>query len=816
MQDKIDTAALLSRVDIVSVIDRFVPLKKSGAEYEACCPFHTESTPSFKVNPTKQIYHCFGCGEGGDAIKFVQKYQGLSFVDACKALGDDSVIDSGAAPVRRELAREKKESPWTSILPAPEDAPEPPKAHVVRGMPETVWPYRDTNGAVLGYVYRFRTSNGGKETLPLSWCRHGESGLAKWHWMSFPEPRPLYGLDRLAAKPDAVVLVVEGEKCADAGHAELPELAVVSWPGGGKAVKKADFAPLYGRKVMLWADCDGKQVPLTKAEKDALTQAGKDAGLDDAAIKATIEAAQSAKPLLDEAEQPGVKTMAQIAEQLLENGCDVWNVRIPLPGEKPDGWDIADAVVGGLTGSALADHIRANVVRLAQAWEGEEGIPAESGGHFDPPPAGAGHGDDGGWSRSWRRELLRRDGKLIDCRENIYLMLRHHPEWRGVLWADEFARKIVKRRPAPWESEADFVTGSEWGEDDDLRLGLWLAQQERLIVQSAGNLAASVGWAAREQRCHPVREYLDALVWDGIERTSDWLTDYMGVKKTEYTMLVARMFMIGMVARIYQPGCQMRAMPIFEGAQWRGKSTAVRILGGQWFGDTPIDLNNKDAYQLIQGKWLYEIAELDAFNRSETTRIKAFISSREDRFRAPYDRAPKDWPRNTLFFGTTNQDEYFKDQSGNSRYWPLRAEEIGHINLDGLIQARDQLFAEAVALYHRGERWHPTREEQQQLFEPEQADREIADPWQSRIAKWLRGIPEDRVTTNDILDMLKIDPGKVDSARQMSTRIGIAMRRIGWIKKRDTGRDREYYYHRPDSWIGGEGNVTQGDDHAPF
>lgn len=816
MRDKINTDALLSKVDIVAVIDRLVPLKKSGAEYEACCPFHTENTPSFKVSPTKQFFQCFGCGAHGDAIEFLQQYQGLSFVDACKSLAGESVVE-GEAPARHEVAREKKLSPWTPILPAPADAPEPPKAHVVRGLPERVWCYRDTNDAVLGYVYRFKTSNGGKETLPLSWCRHGESKMEKWHWMSFPEPRPLYGLNRLHAKPLATVLLVEGEKCADAGHENLPELAVVSWPGGGKAVKKTDWAPLFGRKVILWADCDAKREPLVKAEKDALTQAGKESGLSTEAIRASIDAAQAAKPLLEEHDQPGVKTMAQIAELLLDHGCEVWSMKIPAPGEKPDGWDIADAVDEGLTGSALADYIRANVVRLAQAWEGEEDLPTDDGGeHFDPPPAGAG-GDDGGWARSWRRELLRKDGKLVDCRENVYMMLRNHPQWRGVLWADEFARKIVKRRPAPWDTDASFVHGMEWGEDDDLRLGLWLAQQERLLVRSTEVLASSVGWAARDSRCHPVREYLDGLQWDRQERLADWLTDYLGVRKTPYTILSGRLFLIAMVARIYQPGCPMRSMPILEGSQFKGKSTALRILGGKWFGDTPIDLNNKDSYQLIQGRWVYEIAELDAFSRAESTRVKAFISSQEDRFRAPYDRAPKEWPRQTVFTGSTNQDEYFKDQSGNTRYWPWRVEEVDRINLEGLSDARDQLFAEAVELYRRGDRWHPTREEQQQLFEPEQTDREISDPWQSIITKWLRGSMESKVSVTTILtDCLKIEAGKLDSARQMSTRVGIAMKRIGWIKKRETGRDREYYYHRPDSWTAGIGDVNPGDDHAPF
>lgn len=820
--DRVDTAELLSRVDIVDVIDGYVPLAKSGAEYEACCPFHTESTPSFKVSPAKQFYNCFGCGANGDAIKFLQEYSGLSFLDACRELGADVAAPaapaSGAAaprePVQRAPIREKQESPWTPIMPAPTNAPPPPRAHVKRGLPERVWCYRAADGAVLGYVYRFKTSTGGKAVLPLTWCRCDDTGEVAWHWMAMPEPRPLYGLDELAARPDDAVLLVEGEKCKDVGTEQLPGLVVVSWPGGGKAVRKVDWSPLFGRKVLTMADCDAKRTPLTPAEVEAIVDDGRLAGMPagkarTALVKALSERhqaalaeAQAAKPLLPEADQPGVKTMAQIAAILLENGSKVWNVKIPAPGEKPDGWDIADAVDEGLVGEVLADFIRSNSSLLAAASEGVEMPSGGAGkGASTPSPAGASDGSSGDGSNAWRRELLRKDDRLIDCRENVYLMLRNHPAWKGVLWADEFARKIVKRKPTPWESEADFVPGAKWDEDDDLRLGLWLAQSERLLIRSADTLAASVGWVARESRWHPVRDYLDSLVWDGVSRLGDWLTDYLGVKKVEYTILSGRLFLISMVARIYKPGCQMRAMPILEGVQFRGKSTALRILGGEWYGDTPLDLNSKDTYQLIQGRWLYEVAELDAFNKADATRIKAFISSQEDRFRAPYDRAPREWPRSTVFCGTTNQDEYFKDPTGNTRYWPWRVEEVDQVNLDGLAAARDQLFAEAVVLFRQGERWHPTREEQERLFEPEQSDREIADPWQAQITKFLRSRAIQRVTANEIFDdCLKIEAGKIDSARQMSTRVGIAMKRIGWIKKRETGGDREYYYVRPAGW----------------
>ncbi len=420
-------------------------------------------------------------------------------------------------------------------------------------------------------------------------------------------------------------------------------------------------------------------------------------------------------------------------------------------------------------------------------------------------------GREEGLQDDWRRQLLRKDDRLIDCRENVYLMLRHHPLLAGVIWLDDFARRIVKRDPAPWDSAAGFAPGVEWSHEDDLRLGLWLAQRESLIVRSQENLAAAVAWVATESRYHPVRDYLDGLVWDRRDRLADWLTDHLGVKRGEYAMLAGRFFLIGMVARIYEPGCQMRFVPILEGAQFRGKSSALRILGGEWFGDTTLDLNNKDTYQLVQGRWLYEIGELDAFNRTEATRVKAFVSSQVDRFRAPYERAPRDWLRQTVFVGTTNQDEYFKDTTGNTRYWPLRVEEEEPINLDSLAAARDQLFAEAVALYKRGERWHPTREEQQRLFEPEQAGREIGDPWQSLIAKWLRDNGKARVTATAILtDCLKIEAGKIDGNRQMSTRVGIAMKRLNWIKRREASGDRDYYYVPPAGWHGGNADFQGG------
>ncbi len=714
--------------------------KRNGHEYRALNPTRSDDRiGSFSINLNTGEWADFATDDRGRdpvslyAYLFTRNEQGRAAKELAEELGIGEVWQG--QPGHGSL--------WIPVVPVPLMLPEPPKAHLRRGRPEAIWTYRDERGAILGYVCRFKNSGGGKEILPLTWCRNSITDQCEWRWMAQPRPRPLYGLDRLASRPDAVVLVVEGEKCADVGQEQLPDFAVVTWPGGARAVEKADWSPLKGRRVIVWPDCDAQQ-----------DKGGK---------------------LMPEAKQPGVLAAEKIAHRLKGMGCEASIVKIPGPGKKPSGWDIFDAVQEGLKGKPLGDFIIGNLRRPAQAG---------------PDMAAFGDGD------SWRYQLLRKDDRLIDCRENIYLILKHHPLWRDLLWVDEFSIRLVKRRPAPWDAEQGFEEGADWDHNDDLRLGLWLAQNERLIIRSADNLSAAVGWAASESPWHPVRQYFDSLEWDRESRLESWISSFVGVKSTEYVRKVSSMFLIGMVARIYRPGCIMRAMPIFEGSQYQGKSSVLRILGGKWFGDSPIDLNNKDSFQLIQGKMLYEIAELDAFNRAETTRIKSFISSPVDRFRAPYERSPRDWPRQTVFVGTTNQSQYFKDQTGNSRYWPLQVKE--GVDIDGLAMIRDQLFAEAVARFRSGERWHPTRDEQHRLFEPEQRSREIEDPWEYLIIKWLGEISKEKVTACEVLtECLKVEVSKFDSMKTMSSRVGTVMNRLGWERKRETTGARGYYYQKP-------------------
>ncbi|WP_128290835.1 CHC2 zinc finger domain-containing protein [Afifella aestuarii] len=309
----IDTA----RGDIVDVVGRHVELKGSGSEFEGLCPFHQEKTPSFTVSAEKQFYHCFGCGAHGDAIDFVQKMESVDFLEAVRRISGGHAGES--LPKQRQSVKQSKAPAWEPVAPIPADAPAPD--FTFRGQQaDRTWLYRDGDGERLGYVCRFERPDGGKDVIPLSYCANTASGEMGWRWLSFSKPRPLYGLDRLAQHPKAQVIVVEGEKAADAAQARYEEagvsrdkLVVISWPGGGKAVKHADWSPLAGRNVGLWPDADQKDYPETH------------------------DLAGQRMPFL---EQPGTTCMLEIADRIER---EVKALKFIMPPENvADGWDLAD------------------------------------------------------------------------------------------------------------------------------------------------------------------------------------------------------------------------------------------------------------------------------------------------------------------------------------------------------------------------------------------------------------------------------------------------------------------------------------------
>jgi putative DNA primase/helicase len=343
-QQEIDDA----RSDIVAVIESYaVTLRKSGPhEYKALCPFHTESSASFTVTPGKGLYHCFGCGAHGDSIDFVQNHTGAGFIEAVRLINGNAT-GTPLAPVPR--VRGDEPETWQPAALVPADAPltpdikwmvapedwKPPRgvksftgddgSLLVKHVASMRFPYLAADGSLIGYIVRFDLEWGGKEYVPQTWCVNLGTGEAGWKWKSFGKPRPLYGLDLLAKHPKAKILFVEGEKACDAGRVQVSalgfppsKLLVISWPGGGKAIKHVDWSPVYGRSVAMLPDWD---------------------------LKTYIDSHQLAGQLMPENEQPGFVAMAEIYNEIKDH-CPVVKFVRPPP-DSPDGWDIADPAPDG-------------------------------------------------------------------------------------------------------------------------------------------------------------------------------------------------------------------------------------------------------------------------------------------------------------------------------------------------------------------------------------------------------------------------------------------------------------------------------------
>lgn len=739
----IDFAAIAARALAAadSLVPRWLPDgKREGQEWSALNPRRADRKHgSFKVNMVTGKWSDFAADEAGnDLISLYAYVFGMKQGEAAKELADALGMSEGQAPAQAPAGEEAPEWRWIPVI-VP-DHPAPPQAHIKRGTPTHRWTYRNADGEPVGFILRFTNSEGGKEILPLTLWQRVKTGQLVWRWAAFPVPRPLYNLPALRA--DGPVLVVEGEKACKAAISAAPDgWACVTWPGGSKAISKVDFTPLAGREVVLWPD------------KDA----------------------------------PGLEAMEKLAKLLAGIGCrvSVIDVQAAFP-DAADGFDIAD----------MADDQAHAQVAMALNEYRIDADPPPAAGISTPPGAGATPFD----ADAFRRTLIvGNNGALKDCRENVIYFLRDHPAWRGVLAIDEFSNRIVFRRDGPL---ADSKAGGEWNANSDAELALWLAEIPRfhLLVRSLDTVAHAVKYVAQQQKFHPVREYLNALVWDGTPRIDSWAHNFLGAADGEYASLVGRYFLMNLVARIFEPGCIMRSVPVLEGGQNKGKSTALRILTQPWYSDTMFQVNSKDAYQQIQGVWLYEISELESFGRAEATAVKAFISSVEDNYRAPYERANERHKRQTMFAGTTNAHEWLKDWTGNTRFWPLHVDVAGPIDLEGLREARDQLLAEALALYRAGERRFPDQETEQRLFRPEQEERLMLHPWVEKIGDWLTQTMRSECTVNDVLiDCLKVDMSRINATGAEAATVGKAMVMLGWqrVHKRN-GAVRTRAYRKPD------------------
>jgi putative DNA primase/helicase len=351
-------------------------------------------------------------------------------------------------------------------------------------------------------------------------------------------------------------------------------------------------------------------------------------------------------------------------------------------------------------------------------------------------------------------------------RRTLRAILQHDPRWTGRLCRDVFRDEVVlDGKPL---TDADLTRTSCWIEE------VYQATPSRDLVHEVAVCVAD------DQAVHPVQVFLGGLSWDGTDRIHSLLPDILGADDTPLTHEIGRAFIVGAVARIMRPGCKLDTMLVMVGPQGVGKSRfcAGLMPDPRWFGDTPIDRRSKDAYLSLRGKWIYEIAEMEGIRGRGAARVKAFLSSSSDNYRAPYARAAQDHPRQCLFVGTSNHPEVLVDGTGSRRFWPV---DVRRVDLSALAAHRDQLWAEAAARFDRGEAWHldPVLESKRsaasEQFKATDVRREMLEAWLDEL-----GSPF--TTADAIIGALRVPMDRVD--RSLETKIGPLLHELGCTKER--------------------------------
>jgi predicted P-loop ATPase len=607
------------------------------------------------------------------------------------------------------------------------------------------------------------------------------------------------------------VLVVEGEKCRDAAALVLPGQVVVSWCGGGKAAGKTDWSPLAGRSVLVWPDHDRAAYNERNAPMPDLV--GTEMPLD---------------------QQQGWITGQAVAALAVTAGASAVKV-LSLEGlEKPRGWDVADAIQKDwMDRDDLVQFMRSRV----RPWE----MPADKVSIKQPDrknlngsrPSGAEsssapailkknineikqlssaptnrqhrgnvtslHGleipptDD---LDDYRSNLLtNEEGKLKPkMASNFYWMLRGHPETRRLFAFNDVAQGVFLMRPPPWEAPSATYKPRALSDTDISKAAMWL--EARQLAPKKSEARDIIKAVAGHARFNPIRDYLQALRWDGIPRLAGGMwegetqahgaCEYLGAPPDRIFGTFLTKWHISAVARIMRPGCKADCMLIVEGHQGKMKSTYLRMMatiaGHEYFADGIGDIANKDSIMLMAGCWIVENAEMDGFSRQDLRTIKAWLSRTTDRYIPKFESEPREVPRTFVVSGTHNPSGhgYLKDPTGNRRFWPLP---VSSIDLPRVTADKDQIWAEAVARHAAGETWWLSADEEAEC-DRLTSDRRSVDPWGYQIESVV-GMHR-TVLLHDVLAKLAIP-----SAQQNE----LTVKRVG-----DYLRGRGFKQGGPDKW----------------
>ena len=322
----------------------------------------------------------------------------------------------------------------------------------------------------------------------------------------------------------------------------------------------------------------------------------------------------------------------------------------------------------------------------------------------------------------WLKELdYDNKGNLRNTIDNAVIILENDPRTKGKLIYNEFSNRAIVTGKLPW-TEKDYKR--DWCDDDDAGVRYFLENSYNLT--GPGKIADAISIVYQNHKIHPVREYLNSLTWDGTKRIEALLTDYLGAEDNIYTRAVIRTHLVAAVARIMRPGCKYDTMLTLTGKQGIGKSTFIRMLGKDWFNDSLDTVKGKEAYEQLQGSWLIEMGELTATRKADIEATKLFLSKNEDIYRVAYGRRTSRFPRQCVFWGTSNDSHFLRDKTGDRRTWPVDCAVLLPVKdvFKDLSPEVDQIWAEAVVLYKSGHKLYLTGEEADEALKQQKAHAE--------------------------------------------------------------------------------------------
>ncbi len=367
----------------------------------------------------------------------------------------------------------------------------------------------------------------------------------------------------------------------------------------------------------------------------------------------------------------------------------------------------------------------------------------------------------------WKLSPQGRPQYVLPSRKNLCLLLAEHPQRPGHIVWDDFHKQTL-------------LAGEPLRDDHLVQLCNWLDERYQMRSLPTSLVAEVASYLARKRSFNPLQNYLCSLQWDGVDRADHWLITAIGAEDTALHCEYSRKWLIQAVARALEPGCKADTVLVLAGKQGIGKSTLFRLItGDEWFNDTDLDLRNKDCYLQLQSAWVHEVSEFSSFRRAQHDRVKAFISSTEDRFRLPYNKFAESFKRHCVFVATTNEDEFLVDATGSRRFWAVP---VTRLDRRWLIENRDQLWAEAVVRYRSGEEWW--LDAGYELLRQASAESyQESDPWEGAVASFVADWGNGRgFTMSELLGTacsLPID--RQDKRAQ--ARAGAILRRIGCTKR---------------------------------